>query len=153
MTEYHALLHPRKIGEIEEGEISIYGSSDGGTTWYPVKVDTFGGIKSAGTSKTILTAVINISAATDNVIVAADVSNKIKVVSITFTMSAENDITLKHGSTAFSGAMPFAGTGEPKGMTMNFWPFPLETAVNETFVITLSQAAVVTGLIQYYKEA
>jgi hypothetical protein len=36
------LAHPRKISDITAGEISIYGSSDGGTTWYPVKVDSNG---------------------------------------------------------------------------------------------------------------
>lgn len=151
MPDYFPL--PRRITQITDGEIAIYASSDGGTTWYPLKLDTSGGLLAGGTSKTILTAAISISTLGDNTIVAADASNKIKIVSITFTMSAENDITLKHGTTAFSGAMPFAGTNEPKGMTMNFWPFPLETAVNESFIINLSVAAQVSGLIQYYKEA
>ena len=107
----------------------------------------------SGTAQTVITAAINISTAGANTIVAADANYKIKVVTLTFTMSSENDITLKRGSTSLSGAMPFAGTNEPKGMTMNFWPFPLETAVNEIFVIHLSAASQVSGLIQYYKEA
>ena len=109
-------------------------------------------VQISGTTQTILTAAISIASSGDNAIVAADASNKIKVVSLTFTMSAENDIILKHGSTAFSGAMPFAGTNEPKGMTMNFWPFPLETALNEAFIINLGVAAQVSGSVQYYKE-
>ena len=44
MAEYHSLKHPRKISEIADGEISLYGSSDGGTTWHPVKVDSSGRI-------------------------------------------------------------------------------------------------------------
>ena len=43
-SQYHELRHPRKISQIAEGEISLYGSSDGGTTWYPVKVDSAGRI-------------------------------------------------------------------------------------------------------------
>jgi len=39
---YHDLKHPRKISEITEGEIALYGTSDGGTTWYPVAVDSDG---------------------------------------------------------------------------------------------------------------
>jgi hypothetical protein len=44
MSKYHELNHPRKISQITDGEIAIYGSSDGGTTWYPVKVDDAGRI-------------------------------------------------------------------------------------------------------------
>ena len=39
---YHSLKHPRKISEITEGEVALYGTADGGTTWYPVKVDSSG---------------------------------------------------------------------------------------------------------------
>jgi len=42
MAEYHVLKHPRKISEITEGEVALYGTSDGGTTWYPVRVDSDG---------------------------------------------------------------------------------------------------------------
>lgn len=151
-TEYPELLHPRKISGITEGEIALYGSSDGGTTWYSVKVAASGGVLTGGTSQTIQTAKIDISAATDNEIIAATASQKIKVVSITFTMSTENDVTFKNGSTAISGAMPFAGTNEPRGMTQNFWPFPLTMNTNTAFNITLSAAQQVSGLVQYYKE-
>lgn len=42
MATYHELEHPRKISSIVDGEIAVYGSSDGGTTWYPVKIDSSG---------------------------------------------------------------------------------------------------------------
>jgi len=42
MAEYHELKHPRKISNIEDGEIANYGSSDGGTTWHPIKCDSSG---------------------------------------------------------------------------------------------------------------
>jgi len=48
MAQYHELKHPRKISDITDGEIAIYGSSDGGTTWYPVKVDDAGRINFLG---------------------------------------------------------------------------------------------------------
>lgn len=42
MAEYHELNHPRKISSVEDGEIAIYGSSDGGLTWHPISVDSEG---------------------------------------------------------------------------------------------------------------
>jgi hypothetical protein len=48
MTEYHELKHPRKVSNITDGEIAIFGSSDGGTTWYPVKVDDEGRLNFLG---------------------------------------------------------------------------------------------------------
>ena len=112
-----------------------------------------GGIKDSGTSKTILTAKIDSAAGGDIAVVAADANYKIKVVTITFTVAGETNITLKHAATAYTGAMDFGGTTEPKGWTMNWWPFPLETALNEAFNVNSSAAVQVSGLIQYYKEA
>ena len=42
MTDFQELRHPRDINDIKDGEIAIYGSNDGGTTWYPVDVNTDG---------------------------------------------------------------------------------------------------------------
>ena len=152
MTTSQELSHPRKISSIESGEIEMY-LTVGGGVWYALSGDSSGGISLAGTSKTILTAAIDIASSGDNTIVAADANNKIKVVYMEFTMSAENDIMYKHGATAFSGAMPYAGVNEPKGSVRNYFPFPLETALNEAFIINLSTAAAVKGMIQYYLEA
>jgi len=41
-SKYHELNHPRKISHVEDGEIAIYGSSDGGTTWHPANVTDSG---------------------------------------------------------------------------------------------------------------
>lgn len=153
MAEYHTLLHPRKISEITDGEIALYASSDGGTTFYPVKLSADGGLLAGGISKTIVTTPINISSSGDNAIVAADANNKIHVVKIILVLSAENDITFKRASTALSGAMPFAGTNEVRGATLEFWPHPMSTALNEAFIINLSNATLVAGVLQYYKEA
>lgn len=40
-TKYHSLKHPRKISSVTDGEIAIYGSSDG-VVWHPIKVDANG---------------------------------------------------------------------------------------------------------------
>lgn len=48
MTKYHELNHPRKISHVEDGEIAIYGSSDGGLTWHPVNIDDEGRLNVVG---------------------------------------------------------------------------------------------------------
>jgi len=44
MATHHNQREPRRIEEITEGEIAVYGSSDGGTTWHPIKCDAGGQI-------------------------------------------------------------------------------------------------------------
>ena len=152
MATAQELAHPRKISSIASGEIEMY-LTVGGGVWYALSGDSSGGISLAGTSKTILTAKIDIASSGDNTIIAADANNKIKVVYMEFIAGAENDIIYKHGATAWTGAMPYSGTGEARGSVRNYWPFPLTTAVNEAFVFNLSTAAQVSGLVQYYLEA
>jgi len=151
MATSQELAHPRKISSIDE-ELVVSGSSDGGTSTGVIRTDALFALLSGGTSKTIQTAKIDIATAADNEIIAATAGQKIHVVSLTFTMSAENDITLKDGATAISGAMPFGGTSEPKGATFNLNPFPLVMTVNTAFNITLSQSQQVSGFCQFYKE-
>ena len=43
-SQYHELNHPRKISTVEDGEIAIYGTSDGGLTWHPISVDPSGNL-------------------------------------------------------------------------------------------------------------
>ena len=49
MSQYHVLQHPRKVSDITDGEIAIYGSSDG-VVWYPIKVDSNGVLQTSPTS-------------------------------------------------------------------------------------------------------
>lgn len=150
MADYTS--RPRRVTEITDGEITLYASSDGGTTWYPLKLDTSGGLLAGGTSKTIASAKIDIATAARHEIIAATEAQKIYVCTLTFTMSAENDLTLEDGTAALTGVMPFGGTNEPRGMTLNLYPFPLVMSTNSAFNITLSMAAQVSGWVQYYKE-
>ena len=50
MTTPHDFQHKRKISQINSGEIELWGSSDGGTVWYPVKVSPGGYLKTGATS-------------------------------------------------------------------------------------------------------
>jgi len=152
MATSQVLSHPRKISDIEAGEIVLYASSDGGTTFYPVKLSADGGLLTGGTSKAILPAKIDIATAARHEIVAATAAQKIYLVGLFFTLSTENDITLENGTTALTGAMPFGGSGEPKGMTENWWPIGIPMSTNTAFNITLSSAQQVSGLALYYKE-
>jgi len=152
MTTSQTLSHPRDINAIKDGQILIYGSPDGGTVIGVIRTDALFGMLSGGTSKTILTAKIDIATAARHEIIAATAAQKIYVVGLFFTLSAENDITLEDGTTALTGAMPFGGTGEPKGMTENWWPIGIPMTTNTAFNITLSSAQQVSGICLYYKE-
>lgn len=155
MSKYPQLRSPREVSNLDHADLDVFVSSDGGTIWHALKGDSSGRliIINAGVVHDLITAPISISTLGDNTIVAADATKRIKVVSISFTMSDENDLTFKSDSNALSGAMPFAGTNEPKGMTQSQWPHLIRTGVNEAFVINLSVAAQVSGWLQYYKEA
>ncbi len=153
MTNYADTPRDRNIKDITAGEILLYGSSDGGTTWYPVKVDTGGNLQAAvgltGTSRSMLTAAINFSTAIDSTIIAAVAASKIHLCGLLFTVGGETNITLKFGATAKTGAMDFGGTGEPKGIVAPIW-FDIPLGTNEAFVIASSAAVQVSGWAWYY---
>jgi hypothetical protein len=110
--------------------------------------------KVGGNTKTVLSVAINFNTAATHEIIAADATNKIKIISYDLVVGGETNITLKHGATAFSGPYDYGGTNEPRGLVRNFPSnYPLETAINEAFNITNSAAVQVSGLVQYYKEA
>ncbi len=142
----------REIKDISQGEILIYGSSDGGTTWYPIKVSASGGLLLGGSARTYAKAAVNFATSGDNTIVAADGSNKIKIVFMFFTIAGETNLTFKSGVFS-SGAMDFGGTSEPRGAIGTGADIVFETGVNEAFIINSSAAIQVSGWIMYYKEA
>ncbi len=121
----------------------------------PAGTNKIGSVDIAGTTKTLLQAVISFATAADQTIVTADATKKIKVVSLRLTVAGETNLIFKRAATAISGAMDFGGTSEPRGMVDNGTiecPI-LETDVNEAFVITNSAAIQVSGWIRYYLEA
>ena len=98
----------------------------------------------------IKSASINIATAADHTIIAAVSGKKIIITSLLFTAGGDVNITLKDGTTALTGAMDFGGTSEPRGMVSNFSDCPLELTPGNAFVITLSAAIQVSGLVCYY---
>ncbi len=134
-------------------KVLIYGWDSDTPQKVRLKVNSDGEVLIA--KQTLLQAAINFSTAADHTIVAADATNKIKIVSMRLTVAGETNLTFKRGTTAVSGAMDFGGTGEPKGMVDGgsvFNPI-LETNANEAFIITSSAAVQVSGWVRYFKEA
>lgn len=97
-----------------------------------------------------LAAVINIATAASHTIIAAVSGRKINITSFLFTAGGDVNITLVNGSTALTGAMDFGGTSEPRGMVSNFGDNAIELTPGNAFVITLSAAVQVSGLVAYY---
>lgn len=46
-TTYKPLSHPRKISQIASGETEMWGTSDGGNTWYPIYCSPTGEIRTS----------------------------------------------------------------------------------------------------------
>lgn len=105
-----------------------------------------------GQGKTLLFASIDTATSGDNTLVAADASNKIKLVSYVLVASGAVSVRWKAGTTNKSGAMALAANG---GISAVGQPSAhlLETAVNEALILNLSAAVQVSGHISYFKEA
>jgi len=102
--------------------------------------------------KKILSAVINIATAADHTIITAVTGRKINITSFLFTAGGEVNVTLKDGAAALTGAMDFGGTSEPRGIVASLDDKALGLTVSSAFVITLSAAIQVSGLVCYYIE-
>lgn len=111
-----------------------------------------GQVEIAGSSHTVLNAVINFATAATHSIIAAVTGKKIKITNIMLTVAGETNLTFKSATTAISGALDFGGTDEPRGMVHSLGDFPLETASGEAFQITSSGAVQVSGYVTYYTE-
>jgi hypothetical protein len=106
-----------------------------------------------GQGKTLLFATIDTASSGDNTIVAADASNKIKVVAWVAVASAAVSIRWKSGAgTNLSGAMALAANG---GVSEAGEPSAhlFETAANQGLVLNLSAAQQVSGMVSYFKES
>lgn len=102
--------------------------------------------------KKILSAVINIATAASHTIISAVTGRKIKITSFLFTTGGDVNVTLQDGATALTGALDFGGTSEPRGIVSNFGDNALGLTSGNAFVITLSAAVQVSGLVNYYLE-
>ena len=104
--------------------------------------------------QTILYAPIDVAASGDNIIVAADPTKKIKVVSYTYVADGTVKVRWKRGATAMSGAMSWVvntGVSPPMGSPATGSIF--ETGINEDLIMNLDVAIGVRGHMSYYLEA
>ncbi len=105
-------------------------------------------------AQTVLFATISAASSGANTIIAADASNKIKVLSYVIVADAAVTVTFKSATTAISGAMSLAANGgvaSPVGTPGGGWV--METAVNQALVLTLSSAVGVRGHVSYFLES
>lgn len=111
-----------------------------------------GKVQIAGTSLTVLKAVINVATATDHTIATPASGKKIQLRSYALTVGGDVGLTWLSEATAISGIMAFGGTDEPRGIAHNFGDYPLETVVDEVLALRVSAAEEVDGYITYTEE-
>jgi hypothetical protein len=151
------------IGKYGDGFVTLEATADG-----KLKVETeietgatigldagsnlIGNVKLSGCTLTVTTAKIDINSSGDNTIITATANQQIHIHCIVFTVAGEVNIVYKKGSTAFTGAMDFGGTDEPRGIVASHHLCPIELPNNQDFVINLSAAVQVSGYLCYHKE-
>lgn len=94
-------------------------------------------------------AVISFSGSGDNTVVAGVAGKTIRILKLVFNVAATTNITLKHGATAWTGAMPFVAN---MGFVEDAETDPFITASGEAFVINSSVAVQVSGYVKYTQD-
>ena len=155
------------IGEYGDGFVTIKGTEDGQLHVYlagsdetlPLHVNIeagsnlIGKVQIQGTSQTCLRAKIDSAAGGDILSISPVGSNKVKIVTIVFTVGGPTNIQFFDGGTEITGLMDFGGTDEPRGMVAHHGNFPLCTTGGNAFKINASGTVQVSGYIIYYEEA
>ncbi len=90
---------------------------------------------------------LDVSAAGDNTIVAAQVANKIRVVAVVLVVTAANTVQWKSGAVTLSGPMAFGANGGYSHPSPTIGM--LETAVNTALILNLLAATQVSGHLTY----
>jgi len=84
-------------------------------------------------------------------LVAAVTAKKIQVMALIIMGDGDTDVTLNSASTALTGAMPLAVSGN--GLVVPFCGVPwLETVAGEALTVTLSAAVAISGCLVYLEE-
>ena len=102
----------------------------------------------------ILFSKIDINSSGQNIIIAANATKKIKLLSYTFVSDGAVNIKFQSGNTDLTGAMNFTSNGgisSPIGNPGSGWL--METAVNQSLNINLSAAIGLRGHISFFMEA
>lgn len=99
-----------------------------------------------------LFAAIDINSAGTISVASGRAGKRMLITSITLTVSAECDLTLRSSYGAISGVMDFGGSDEPRGMALNLGNFYIELPAGSGFSISVSTeetAIHVGGLVTY----
>lgn len=89
---------------------------------------------------------VSFAASGDNTVIAGVAGKSIAIVKLVIVAAAATNIVLKHGATAWTGAIPFAANS---GFAEDGETDPFITAAGEAFVINSSNAVQVSGYVKY----
>jgi hypothetical protein len=92
---------------------------------------------------------IDIATAATHVIIPGAPGRRIRIMQIFFTVGGEVNITLYNGVEAMTGAMDFGGASEPRAIVIPNDGRPLMLDEGAGFLINLSAAVQVSGLVNY----
>jgi hypothetical protein len=95
------------------------------------------------------TAIISFATAADQTVIAGAAGKTIRILKLAFVSAGTTNITLKHGTTAWSGVMPFVAN---MGFVEDAETNPFITLAGEAFVITSSAAVQVSGYVKYTQD-
>ena len=98
-------------------------------------------------SYNVLHAKIDFSGTGDQTIIAAITNQAFIVTKVVLTVGGQTTLTFKHGSTAFTGAMNFGGTGEIRGIVDP--QANLVCNAGDSFIINSSSGVQVSGYVSY----
>jgi hypothetical protein len=91
--------------------------------------------------------VININTATTTELIAANAGHTYTILTVSLTIAAENNLTLKSAANAKTGPMDFGKTGESHGWQANFWPVGIKCVTGEALNLTTTTTGQVSGII------
>jgi hypothetical protein len=85
-------------------------------------------------------------------VVSAGPGMRLFISSITFTVAAETNVTLRFGNYGGSGPMDFGGADEPRAITMNLAESPAPCGNGSFSISSLTAGGDVNGFVIYYRE-
>jgi hypothetical protein len=101
------------------------------------------------TTEQLTRAAISCASSGDNIIVAADVANKIRIYAMLFTVASPVNVKLGEGGpTYWTGAMTF-GLGGGFLLSQQGEPHFMTSAINKSILLNLSAAVQASGVIWY----
>ena len=163
------------VTSIIKGEVRLYISSDGGTTWYPVRADSdghpqidvlslpslpaganeIGSVKDAGSGKTLKTAVIDLTTTGD--VISAVTGKVIKVYAAKIICSEALEINFASynagtsTTTNLEGGQSYAANGG-FAMAVNPPAYLFKTLIGESLRLVITGTGTAAGFVSYWDD-